>query len=152
MEDRFCNRCHTKVSYQDVSPMYFAYCKTHDEDLYQFETYSQTEILNAKLARENRDNALDQVESNANAEWTQLTLQIIKLLAESKDEFSSDNVWELLADYPNIKTHSPSAMGAMFRRALGLNYIESTDRFIQSERPSSHARPIRVWKSKLKEK
>ena len=109
-------------------------------------------VLDSQSANANRDVALEQVESNANSEWTQLTLQIIKNLAESEYEFTSDNVWLKLADYPNITTHQPSAMGAMFKRAVRLNYIQSTDRFIQSQRPSSHARPIRVWQSKLKEK
>lgn len=34
-----CNRCDTKVSFDEVSDGYYAVCPTHDEDLYQFETY-----------------------------------------------------------------------------------------------------------------
>ena len=32
-----CNRCHTMVEFQDVSPDYYAYCPTPDEDLFYFE-------------------------------------------------------------------------------------------------------------------
>ncbi len=34
-----CNRCHAIVSFEDVTKGYFAFCRMHDEDLYQFETY-----------------------------------------------------------------------------------------------------------------
>jgi hypothetical protein len=33
-----CIRCEEEVSFEDVSVGYYAYCKTHDEDLYAFET------------------------------------------------------------------------------------------------------------------
>lgn len=111
-----------------------------------------SEVLDSQSANANRDNALQQVEANANQEWTELVLQIIKLLANEKDEFTSDDVWQKLSDYPNITTHQPSAMGAMFRTALRLQFIASTDKFVSSQRPVSHSRPIRVWESKLKEK
>lgn len=100
-------------------------------------------------AEELRDKALEQVEENANAEWTQLVLETIHNLAQGYFVITSDDVWLELEKYPHIKTHQPSAMGAMFRRAASLGYITPTDRFVTSKRPSSHARPIRVWDSKL---
>ena len=33
-----CARCCTPVSFNEVSPGYYAVCEYHDEDLYQFET------------------------------------------------------------------------------------------------------------------
>jgi hypothetical protein len=41
MENRYCNRCDTAVSYATVSAEYFAVCETHEEDLYKFETYEK---------------------------------------------------------------------------------------------------------------
>jgi hypothetical protein len=35
---RVCSRCETPVEYENVSSGYYAYCPSHDEDLYQFET------------------------------------------------------------------------------------------------------------------
>ena len=102
-----------------------------------------------KTAIELRDESLEQVEENANAEWAALVLQVIKELAYSKEKITSDDVWNELKKYPNVQTHQPSAMGAMFRRAFSLKLICSTDSFVTSKRPSSHARPIRVWESKL---
>jgi hypothetical protein len=100
-----------------------------------------------KTATELRDEALDQVEENANAEWTNLVAQIIKDLVAKSATITSDDVWLELQNYPAITTHQPSAMGAMFRSAARQNLITATDRFISSVRPSSHARPIRVWQS-----
>ena len=37
-----CNRCHTMVEHEEVSNGYFAYCPSHDEDLFSFETYLVT--------------------------------------------------------------------------------------------------------------
>ena len=39
----YCNRCNTEVSFDDVSPDYYAVCPRHDEDLYKFETYESEE-------------------------------------------------------------------------------------------------------------
>ena len=35
---RKCHKCNTIVKYDKVSPDYFCYCPTCDEDLYKFET------------------------------------------------------------------------------------------------------------------
>ena len=100
-----------------------------------------------KTATQLRDEALEQVEENANADWTNLVIQIIKDLTTKSATITSDDVWLELQNYPEVQTHQPSAMGAMFRAASKQNIIVSTDRFICSTRPSSHARPIRVWQS-----
>jgi glucuronate isomerase len=102
-----------------------------------------------KTAIELRDESLEQVEANANAEWAALALQVIMDLAHRKEKINSDDVWQELTRYPEIQTHQPSAMGAIFRKAFNLKLICSTDNFVSSKRPSSHARPIRVWESKL---
>lgn len=99
-------------------------------------------------AKQLREAALKQVETNANQEWKDAALEVIEQLKNSKagQTITSDDVWRALSfAYPNAKTHQPSAMGAIFRRAASLNLIMPTNTFVQSERPSSHARPIRVW-------
>ena len=104
-----------------------------------------------KTATQLRDEALNQVEDNANAEWFATALQVIKNLALKAEKLTSDDVWEELKNYPQVKTHQPSAMGAIFRRAFNLELIVATDTFVSSKRPSSHSRPIRVWESKRME-
>lgn len=99
-------------------------------------------------AKKLRDAALKQVEANANQEWKVAALEIIQELSRQKygQAVTSDDVWLILSfEHPELKTHQPSAMGAIFRRAASLGYIYPTKEFVQSERPSSHARPIRVW-------
>lgn len=100
-------------------------------------------------AEELRDAGIKQVEENANEEWTQLVTEVLEALARGNFNLTSDDVWVELDRFPHIKTHQPSAMGAMFKRASSLGWIAPTDRFVTSKRPSSHARPIRVWESKL---
>ena len=102
-----------------------------------------------KTAIQLRDESIQQVEDNANKEWTDLVLQIIRQLALDKSTLTSDDVWNTLKNYPQVQTHQPSAMGAMFRRALSMELIVASEQFVLSKRPSSHARPIRVWQSKL---
>jgi len=102
-----------------------------------------------KTAEQLRDEGLELVETNANSEWATLVIEIIEELARSHFKLTSDNVWEELERFPHIQTHQPSAMGAMFKKAQKLGYISSTETFFISKRPSSHARPIRVWESNL---
>ena len=102
-----------------------------------------------KTAEQLRDEGLTKVEANANAEWCALVMDIIEQLANSQFKINSDEVWTELKRFPHIQTHQPSAMGAMFKKAQHLNYITPTDTFVVSKRPSSHARPIRVWQSKI---
>jgi len=104
-----------------------------------------------KTATQLRDESLQQVEDNANAEWTNLVIQIIKDKAAESFTLTSDDIWLELQNYPEVKTHQPSAMGAMFKAASHLKLIVATDRFVASTRPSSHARPIRVWQSNILE-
>jgi hypothetical protein len=98
-------------------------------------------------AKKLRDAGLQQVEENANKEWTELVIDIIETLARTSSQVDSDKVWVELQKFPQIQTHQPSAMGAMFKLASNKGWITPTDRFVNSKRPSSHARPIRVWNS-----
>jgi hypothetical protein len=104
-----------------------------------------------KTATQLRDEALEQVEDNANKAWTDLVTKIIGQLANRLDHFTSDDVWDELKNYPEIQTHQPAAMGAMFRNASKIGHIKPSDSFIASKRAVSHARPIRVWNSNLVE-
>jgi hypothetical protein len=104
-----------------------------------------------KTATQLRDEALEQVEENANKAWTDLVTKIIADLANQMAQFTSDDVWKELSNYPEVQTHQPAAMGAMFRKASKSGHIQPSDSFIASKRSVSHARPIRVWNSKLLE-
>jgi hypothetical protein len=107
------------------------------------------DLFDTYEAEARRDTAIADVEANANEAWCALAMLMIQRIAESKAEFTSDDVWKALSYYPTVQTHQPSAMGAMFRKASSNKLITATDRFVQSARPISHARPIRVWSSQL---
>jgi hypothetical protein len=99
-------------------------------------------------AIELREQALEQVERNADKDWFTVAVDSVRQLAVEKREFTTDNVWEYLAKYwSNLSTHNNSAMGAVMRTAAKKGIVVATDKYIQSTRPSSHARPIRVWRS-----
>jgi oligoendopeptidase F len=105
-----------------------------------------------KTATDLRDEALAKVEENANKAWSDLVTKIIYDLATELPEFTSDDVWSELSNYPDIQTHQPAAMGAMFRNAAFRQEIRPTGSVVTSKRRSSHARAIRVWKSNVLEK
>ena len=95
--------------------------------------------------------AIDAVEENANELWKLTALSIVEDLANSKQEFTTDDVWKKLDELPDVQTHEPRALGAVMRRAVRDGLIVSTSTHILSSRPSCHSRPIRVWKSTILE-
>tara|TARA_R110002020_G_scaffold55059_2_gene153005 strand:- start:124 stop:669 length:546 start_codon:yes stop_codon:yes gene_type:complete len=46
------------------------------------------------------------------------------------------------------KLHSTNLIGSLFRRAKSEKRIQSTGRYISSEQPQSHGRPLMVWVKK----
>lgn len=88
-----------------------------------------------------RDEGIKQVEDNTDSSWLDEALAAIEYLAQEQTYISADDVWPLLTSRP----HHNAAMGAVFRRAGNLGIIEPTSQFVQSKRPSTHARPLRVW-------
>jgi hypothetical protein len=99
-------------------------------------------------ATELRDAALAQVEANANAEWFEVAIDSVRQIAVDNHFFTTDDVWDYLnKHWSHLSTHNNSAMGAVMRTASKRGIVSATDRYLESKRPSSHARPIRVWKS-----
>lgn len=94
-----------------------------------------------------RDEAIDRVEENADREWMNWALFLIRLIAGQSSVLTSDDVWESLLGYNT--THDNRAMGAVMRKAQTNGWIEPTDRVVKSTRAVCHSRPIRVWRSKL---
>lgn len=98
--------------------------------------------------KELKEAGLRQVEDNANGEWLAIAIDAVRQIAVDQTELTSDAVWQYLELYwSNIKTHNPSAMGAVMRIAARKGIITPTNQYVTSKRPSTHLRPIRVWKS-----
>lgn len=79
------------------------------------------------------------------ADWVATHLPIVAELARVKNTFTTDDIWPLCLNQPA----APRAMGALMSQAKRLGYIERTTQTVPSIRVECHARPIRIWNSKL---
>ena len=90
-----------------------------------------------------KQEAITQVDENADAAWKAECYRVIEWMAKSKQFFSADEVWEHLTG----GTHEPRAMGAIFIQAKKDGLIKPTSEWRPSVRPSQHRQPVRVWRS-----
>lgn len=102
--------------------------------------------IGAALGATLREQAIDRTE-RANQGWIRLALQVVRDLAHSNAEFTTDKVWHYLKD--DEPPTEPRAMGAVMRKAVAEGLVSNTNRTVCSVRPGCHRRPIRVWKSLL---
>jgi len=93
-----------------------------------------------KTGEQLRDQAIDQVEDNANTLWLEEAVDAIAYLSEVEDYITADSVWDLVGS-----PREPRAMGAAFRIAAKRGLIAPTPTYKASKRPQRHAAPIRVW-------
>lgn len=105
---------------------------------------SQLSLFDAIQAREE---AIEQVERNAEPEWKQACRDAIRELAIAKAEFTTDEVWEYLEAEQVELPHEVRAMGALMLNAARQGLIVASDRYRNSARVACHARPVRVWVS-----
>ena len=86
---------------------------------------------------------------NANTSWKAAATAIVRHLAETKREFTADDVWAEL-DLLGFTTREHRAMGAVMRAAAMDNLILKTDRVVPTTRPSANRRPVAVWSSLIR--
>jgi hypothetical protein len=94
-----------------------------------------------------RDDAIAQVEANADRNWMVAAQAAVAVLAMTHDEFTTDDMWAALREVDG--THEPRAMGAVMRAAARRGLIVKTDRVVNSRRAECHARPVAIWRSLL---
>lgn len=94
------------------------------------------------------DDAVEQVGEAADPTWRRVALLAVEAVAVEREEFSTDHVWTYLEGC-GVKTHEPRALGAIMRSARAKAVAAATDRYVPSTRPECHARPVRVWRSKV---
>lgn len=87
-----------------------------------------------------RDEGIALVEENTDDAWNDEVDSVIETLANSRDSFTSDDVWANVSFLP----HHNSSMGAAFNRAAKSGLIKKVG-WVESRRPSAHARVVRVW-------
>lgn len=97
-----------------------------------------------------RDEAIDRVEDNAREEWISAARDVVMDLATKQRGFTTDEVWEGLDRRGIEPPHEPRALGAVMRWASrDAKIIGRTGRYILSQRPRCHLRPIPIWESKV---
>ena len=94
-----------------------------------------------------RDEAIERGWKNAAVNFRGHALEAIVALAESRDEFTTDDVWEYFDENEITTTHDGRALGGAMRYAAKLHLITPTDRFVSLDRVECHRRPVRVWRS-----
>lgn len=90
--------------------------------------------------------ALDRMEES-DAVWIGHAVKAVKDIAVRRGRgwtMTSDDVWELLRRRGVGSPKEPRAMGAAFRKCVGI--IEATSETQPSKRDCSHGRPIRRWR------
>lgn len=107
------------------------------------------EQLSLTEAESRRDDAIARAERHALQEWKDHTMRCIAHCAVTYPTFTTDDVWVLLSDVPEIGTHEPRALGSMMRAAFKLGWVVPTDQYVKSRRPECHARPVKIWASRL---
>lgn len=100
--------------------------------------------LAASEGRAAADEAIARVAENADPSWLAEAQAAVRLLAETRREFTTDDVWRLVPS-----TREPRALGAVMRWAATERLVENTQQTVPSTRPECHARPVTVWRSLL---
>lgn len=105
-------------------------------------------LLDLAQAEQAADNAIAQAGEHADPQWTQRALDAVWDLAIGNATLTTDDVWALLA-HVDTGTHEPRALGAVMRTAAGKGWVYASDDYRKSQRPACHARPLRVWVSRI---
>lgn len=90
-------------------------------------------------ARSARDNAIAQVDANADAEWKAYALGFVAELSGRIGQFTTDDLW----DAGLIKPREPRALGPVMRRAAKRGLIATTGEFKASR--YRNCAPLPVW-------
>jgi hypothetical protein len=102
--------------------------------------------LDLLLGEANKADAMQRVWDHANDHWKHLAYDAVRQLARTRQWFTTDDVWQLLAA-SNAATREHRAMGPVMLRAAKAGLIAKTDRVLPTTRPSANCRPVAIWLS-----
>jgi len=106
-------------------------------------------LFSEGIAEQKKQEALAQVEANANPEWVTAAKTAVRKIAEEKPFFTSDDVWIELERVDAPATHNPAAMGSIMKWVASSKLGEATGKHKPSIRTSTHKRQLMIWKSHL---
>lgn len=82
----------------------------------------------------------------ADLDWKQIASKALRQCAETKAEFTTDDMWEIINN-TGVVTSENRAMGSIMQSASRAGMIKATGYFLPSKRVSKHKSPTRVWQS-----
>lgn len=83
--------------------------------------------------------------------WPVLAKAAVAAVARRLERFTTDDVWEELAER-EAGGGDPRAIGPVMDAAAADGTIERTDETVKSSRKECHGRPVRVWISRVRRK
>jgi len=107
----------------------------------------QSSLFDPESARAARDDAMSRVDEHAPDAWKIEADAAIVWLARTRAEFTTDDVWQYLADGDVPMPPEPRALGPRMLAAAKRGVVGRTDRVVTCKRPERHGAPIRVWSS-----
>ncbi len=83
---------------------------------------------------------------HATSIWKNAAVEALMTLAKAKPEFTTDELWDLLAE-KGVHTGEPRALGSIMQSAHLSGMIKSTGKYVPSYR--RHKAPIILWQSNI---
>jgi len=78
--------------------------------------------------------------------WKNAAVEALMTLANGKPEFTTDELWDLLAE-KGVHTGEPRALGSIMQSARRAGMIKLTGKYVSSYR--RHKAPIILWQSNI---
>ena len=105
-------------------------------------------VLDLGRAHAATEAAIARIEASARAAYLDMLVEGVRSVALGQLQLASDQVWEHLG-IERMHQGNPSALGVAFRNAAKLGYIRPQGERKDSERPTTHRRPLRIWESRI---
>ena len=112
----------------------------------------QQELFDIKEGERLRDQAMDQVEENADKDWKENAYAAIVMAAQQQAEITSDDVWPYIPS--DSTTHDNRALGPIMRTTGAEGVVMTAaktqcgeDKYTLGRNPRHHRAPMRIWRS-----
>jgi hypothetical protein len=102
-------------------------------------------LFDQPAAVEARDRAIERADRAADPDWKRAVMHTIESLSRLRRTITTDDVWDTVHKWTSAAPAEPRAIGAVMKDAARAGLIRATDRYVVSQRPECHGRPIRVW-------
>ena len=90
------------------------------------------------------DKAVEKSYDHAHIEWRKMALECLRVICETKQEFTMNDVRSLVKMSP-LKTHDNRAMGGVVKSGRQLGWFKPSGNSIISK--VGHGVPLQIWQS-----